>query len=73
MYGIESKTGAIEVGLEADFVAVEGNPLEDIWVVHDPMFVMSNGRVVFHRTVDPANYIAPQVGWLGFGTGGPVP
>ena len=73
VYGIHDETGAIEAGLEADLVAVEGNPLEDIMVVQDPMFVMSNGRLVHHRTVDPANYIGPKVEWRGFGTGGPVP
>ena len=73
VYGIEDETGAIKVGLEADLIAVEANPLEDIWVVHDPMFVMSNGRLVYHRTVDPATYVGPKVRWTGFGTGGPVP
>ena len=73
VYGIQDQTGAIEVGLEADLVAVEGNPLEDIWNVHDPMFVMSNGRLVYHRTADPATYIGPKVRWTGFGTGGPIP
>ncbi len=73
VYGLADRTGAIEPGLEADLVAVEGNPLDDIWVVHDPMFVMSNGRLVYHRTVDPAHHIPPRYEWTGFGTGGPVP
>ena len=73
VYGIRDRTGAIEVGLEADLVAVDGNPLEDIYATHEPMFVMSNGRIVFHRTVDPAHYIPRVVGVTGFGTGGPRP
>lgn len=73
VYGIRDRTGAIEVGLEADLVAVDGNPLEDIYATHEPMFVMSNGRIVFHRTVDPDHYIPRQVGVTGFGTGGPRP
>lgn len=73
VYGIRDRTGAIEVGLEADLVAVDGNPLEDIYATHEPMFVMSNGRIVFHRTVDPAHYIPRAVGVTGFGTGGPRP
>lgn len=73
VYGIRDRTGAIEPGLEADLVAVDGNPLEDIYATHEPMFVMSNGRIVFHRTVDPDHYIPRQVGVSGFGTGGPRP
>ena len=73
VYGIRDRTGAIEPGLEADLVSVDGNPLEDIHATHEPMFVMSNGRIVFHRTVDPDHYIPRRVGVTGFGTGGPRP
>ena len=73
VYGIRNRTGAIEVGLEADLVSVDGNPVEDIYATHEPMFVMSNGRIVFHRTVDPDHYIPRRVGVTGFGTGGPRP
>lgn len=73
VYGIRDRTGAIEVGLEADLVSVDGNPVEDIYATHEPMFVMSNGRIVFHRTVDPDHYIPRRVGVTGFGTGGPRP
>ena len=73
VYGIRDRTGAIEVGLEADLVSVDGNPIEDIYATHEPMFVMSNGRIVFHRTVDPDHYIPRRVGVTGFGTGGPRP
>ena len=73
VYGIRHRTGAIEPGLEADLVSVDGNPLEDIYATHEPMFVMSNGRIVFHRTVDPDHYIPRRVGVTGFGAGGPRP
>ncbi len=73
VYGIRDRTGAIEVGLEADLVSVDGNPVEDIYATHEPMFVMSNGRIVFHRTVDPDQTISRRVGVTGFGTGGPRP
>ena len=73
VYGIRDRTGAIEAGLEADLVSVDGNPLDDIYATHEPMFVMSNGRIVFHRTVDPDHYIPRRVGVTGFGTGGPRP
>lgn len=71
VYGLSEETGAIEVGLEADFVAYDRNPLEDVHVLSDPMFVMSNGRLVYHRTVTPEGFIAPRSEWMGYGTGGP--
>jgi imidazolonepropionase-like amidohydrolase len=46
---LEGKTGAVEVGLEADMVAVEGNPLEDIRLIQDVLVVVSNGRVAMNR------------------------
>ncbi len=73
VYGVEDRTGRIAVGLEADLVSVDGNPVEDIYATHEPMFVMSNGRIVYHRTVDPDHYIPRRVGVRGFGTGGPRP
>ncbi len=73
VYGLGEETGAIEVGLEADFVAYDRNPLEEVHVLSDPMFVMSNGRLVYHRTVTPEGYIAPRSEWIGYGTGGPLP
>ena len=73
VYGLGEETGAIEVGLEADFVAYDRNPLEEVHVLGDPMFVMSNGRLVYHRTVNPEGYVAPRSEWIGYGTGGPNP
>ena len=73
VFDIRDRTGVIEPGLEADLVSVDGNPLEDIYATHEPMFVMSNGRIVFHRTVDPDHYIPRRIGVSGFGTGGPRP
>lgn len=40
--------GAIREGLLADLIAVPGNPLEDITVTEDVMFVMLGGWVVKH-------------------------
>jgi imidazolonepropionase-like amidohydrolase len=46
---LDGKTGAIEVGLEADLIAIEGNPLEDIRLIQDVLVVISNGRVAMNR------------------------
>jgi len=46
---LEKSIGAIEPGLEADLVAVAGNPLEDADTLQDPLLVVSNGRVVLDR------------------------
>jgi len=44
--GLGDKIGAIARGFEADLVAVEGNPLEDITAVRKVAFVMKGGKVV---------------------------
>lgn len=46
---LEQKTGALEPGLEADLIAVEGNPLEDPAALQDVLLVVSNGRVAVDR------------------------
>jgi imidazolonepropionase-like amidohydrolase len=45
--GMEGELGAIEVGLLADIIAVEGDPLADIAALGDMSFVMKGG--VVHR------------------------
>ena len=40
--------GLVAQGFEADLVAVEGNPLEDITSVRKVAFVMKGGKVVKH-------------------------
>jgi imidazolonepropionase-like amidohydrolase len=37
--------GSVEIGLLADLIAVEGNPIEDIRVLEDVQFVMKGGLV----------------------------
>ncbi|MFN8058869.1 MAG: amidohydrolase family protein [Vicinamibacterales bacterium] len=49
LFGLEKKTGAIEVGLEADLVAVEENPLINVRTVQDVLLVISNGRLALDR------------------------
>jgi imidazolonepropionase-like amidohydrolase len=49
--GLASVVGTLTPGLQADLVAVDGNPLEDIAVLRHVRFVMKGGRVFRH---DPA-------------------
>ncbi len=44
LIGVEDR-GSIEIGLLADLIAVEGNPIEDIRVLEDVQFVMKGGLV----------------------------
>ncbi len=46
---LEKSIGAIEVGYEADLIAVEQNPLERIAALQDPLLVISNGRIGLDR------------------------
>lgn len=46
---LEKRTGAIETGLEADFIAVERNPLDQVGTLQDPLLVVSNGWVALDR------------------------
>ena len=46
--GLGDKIGIIAPGFEADLVAVDGNPLEDITAVRKVSFVMKAGKVVKH-------------------------
>lgn len=43
--GIEERYGSLARGKQADVVAVPGNPLEDIRVMEDVVFVMKAGKV----------------------------
>jgi imidazolonepropionase-like amidohydrolase len=43
---LNDKIGTIAEGMEADIVAVQGDPLKDITAVRNVVFVMKGGRVV---------------------------
>ena len=49
MLRLEKSIGLLEAGYEADLIAIERNPLEDITTVQDPLLVISNGRVGLDR------------------------
>jgi len=44
--GIDSVTGTIEVGKDADIIAVQGNPLQDISAIANVKYVIKQGKVV---------------------------
>ena len=46
--GLTQKVGALTPGLQADIVAVEGNPLQDITTLRRVVFVMKGGKVYKH-------------------------
>lgn len=46
MIGWDDRLGAVEPGLFADLIAVEGDPLEDIRLLEDVRFVMKAGEVI---------------------------
>jgi imidazolonepropionase-like amidohydrolase len=43
--GMKDRIGAVAAGMEADLIAVDGNPLEDITALQRVVFVMKAGRV----------------------------
>ena len=63
---VEKERGPIKPGLAADFIAVKGNPLEDIDALRDVQFVMKDG-LVFKRdgvmTPEKFFHAGPSKGW----------
>ena len=49
LLGIEERTGLIQVGMEADFIVVDLNPLDDIVALQDVVVVVTNGRVAINH------------------------
>lgn len=50
-YGLGNATGVIEAGKEADLLVFDRNPLEQPSVLHNPLLVVSNGRIGLNRHV----------------------
>jgi imidazolonepropionase-like amidohydrolase len=49
MLRLEKSIGVVERGYEADLIATEKNPLENISTIQDPVLVISNGRIAVDR------------------------
>ena len=51
MNGIDDEVGVLAKGMQADLIAVPGNPLEDISAVARVSFVMKGGAIYRNETV----------------------
>lgn len=49
--GLEQTTGALEPGLEADFVVVRENPLENLRTLEHPVMVSARGQLIENPSV----------------------
>jgi imidazolonepropionase-like amidohydrolase len=49
LLGIADRTGSIQKGFEADLIAVDRNPLEDVVFLQDVLLVVNDGKVVLDR------------------------
>jgi imidazolonepropionase-like amidohydrolase len=43
--GLQDQIGTLAPGMEADMVAVQGDPLKDVTTLRNPLFIMKGGRV----------------------------
>jgi imidazolonepropionase-like amidohydrolase len=49
MLRLEKQIGVVAQGFEADLLVIDGNPLDNIRTLLDPLLVISNGRVALDR------------------------
>ena len=49
MLRLDKRIGAVEARFEADILVVDGNPLDNIRTLLDPLLVVSNGRIGLDR------------------------
>jgi imidazolonepropionase-like amidohydrolase len=59
MLRLDKSIGVLETGYEADLIAVEKNPLDNVTTVQDPLLVISNGRIGLDR-LNFAKTTSPQ-------------
>jgi imidazolonepropionase-like amidohydrolase len=48
--GLEAKVGSIKAGLKADLVAIQGNPLVDIYAISNIQSVYKDGKEIYWKT-----------------------
>jgi imidazolonepropionase-like amidohydrolase len=49
MLSLEASIGSVEAGKEADLVVYDLNPLENLFVIQEPLLVVNNGRVAVNK------------------------
>ena len=49
--GVAKDCGTLEAGKYADIISIAGNPLEDIWAIARPRFLMKGGRRFDHLSI----------------------
>jgi imidazolonepropionase-like amidohydrolase len=53
--GLGSATGSIAPGMDADIIAFDGNPLQDVTAARRVLFVMKAGKVLVNRVQESAS------------------
>src|SRR5207245_6779389 len=59
--GIQDRAGSIATGLDADIIALDGDPLKDITAVRRVVFVMKGGKVFVNQPPVQDQYV--ENGW----------
>ncbi len=57
--GLQDRIGRIAPGMDADLIALDGNPLEDITAVRRVVFVMKGGKIYKNQAPHPAPKSSP--------------
>ncbi len=55
--GVDNVTGSIEVGKDADFLVVDGNPIKDLRNLRTPKMVVARGKVYKNQPPKKVDYI----------------
>lgn len=59
--GIDNETGTIEEGKSADFMVVEGNPLENLEALRNPKAVALRGKMINNPKVKKFKYVEDEL------------
>lgn len=49
LLGVSDRTGVVAVGMEADLLVIDSNPLRRVRALQDPLVIISNGHLVSNR------------------------